>query len=195
MSRTRHVVLALAGLVCLALPLALLAGGCFGRVGGVDDKAIGTPASADEPQRVRIPSLGVDSPLIRVNALDKDRGVKGPPPEKGMTAGWYAGGVLPGERGAAVIIGHRDDRDGRAAVFRELHTVGEGTVIDVERGDGRVLHFVVTRTETVGKSVPVARKEQPAPQERKLLLVTCAGAPDGGGKPVENLVVHAMLRP
>ncbi|MBH1933338.1 class F sortase [Streptomyces sp. AV19] len=195
MSRARQIALGLAGLACLALPLALLGGGCFGRVGGVDDKAIGTPASADEPQRVRIPSLGVDSPLIRVNTLGKDRSVQGPPPEQGMTAGWYSGGAIPGERGVAVIIGHRDDRDGRTAVFRKLDAVDEGTVIDVERGDGRVLHFVVTRTETVEKSVPVARKEQPASQERKLLLVTCAGAPDPGERPARNLVVHATLRP
>ncbi|KNB53104.1 hypothetical protein AC230_10145 [Streptomyces caatingaensis] len=173
----------------------MLAGGCFGSVGAVDDKAVGTPASADEPQRVRIPSLGVDSPLIRINTLGKDRSVQGPPPEQGMTAGWYSGGVLPGERGVAMIVGHREDRDGRPAVFRELHTVGEGTVIDVERGDGRVLHFVVTRVETVEKGVPVARKEQPAPKERKLLLVTCGGAPAPGERAARNLVVHAALRP
>ncbi|MFD7237083.1 sortase domain-bontaining protein [Streptomyces syringium] len=188
MSRTRLSALVLA---LLMLPVALLTACSMG--GTADDKASGTPASAEEPAGVSIPAIGVRSPLIRLGT-DKDATVRVPPPEKGMTAGWYTGGARPGEPGAAVIIGHDDTHDGRA-VFRDLDKVGKGTVIDIERGDGKVLHFAVTGTEKVGKKAFPREKVYGRTSERALRLVTCAGDLDPGGHPTRSLIVYASLRP
>ncbi|MEW2579567.1 class F sortase [Streptomyces syringium] len=187
MLRTRLSALVLALLV---LPVTLLSACSLG--GTADDKAIGTPASADEPAGVSIPAIGVRSPLVRLG-LNKDETVQAPPHEKRMTAGWYSGGARPGEPGAAVIIGHNDTRDGKA-VFHDLGRVGKGTVIDVERGDGKVLHFTVTGTETVDKKAFPKKKVYGKTSERALRLVTCADdrAPDGHAG--QSLIVYASLR-
>lgn len=187
MSRTRLSALVLA----LLMPAVALLTACS--LGGTaDDKASGTPASAEEPAGVSIPAIGVRSPLIRLG-MDKDGTVRVPPREKGMTAGWYTGGARPGEPGAAVIVGHSDARDGKA-VFHDLDKVGKGTVIDVERGDGKVLHFAVTGTEKVDKKAFPMKKVYGKTSERALHLVTCADdrAPDGHA--VQNLIVYASLR-
>ncbi|MGW1198290.1 class F sortase [Streptomyces sp. NPDC002536] len=185
MSRTRLSPLAL----LLVLPVLLLAG-CS--LGGGTDKAIGGPARDEEPSRVSIPSIGVDSPLMRLG-LNKDETVQVPPPEKGMTAGWYTGSVVPGDAGASVIIGHNATRNGKA-VFHDLKKVGKGTVIDVQRGDGQVLHFTVTDTETVRKDAFPTRKVYGGTSEKALRLVTCAGDLDTDGHPVDNLIVYASLQ-
>lgn len=175
----------------LAVVLAALVSGCA--LGSETDKVIGGPASADEPSRVAIPSLGVDSPLIRLG-LNDDQTVQSPPPDKGMTAGWFTRGARPGEPGAAVIIGHSTTPEGKA-VFRDLHKVSRGTAIDIKRGDGKVLHFSVTGTETVAKKTFPARKVYGATKEKALRLVTCAGDPDATGRPAQNLIVYAALTP
>ncbi|GAA2714832.1 hypothetical protein GCM10010315_22810 [Streptomyces luteosporeus] len=191
--------LPLAGLLLLPMvliPLALLAAACA--PGGGTDKAIGGPARADEPSRVVIPSLGVDSPLIR---LGRDPGdpVRVPPREKSGTAGWIMDSARPGTPGTAVIVGHdspRDHpRDGGEAVFHDLHRLARNDVVDVVRGDGRVLHFAVTGTETVeGDALPSAGPRTHGPTEEKALrLVTCGG--DGGeGHEHRRLIVSATLQ-
>ncbi|MEV5238184.1 sortase [Streptomyces cinnamoneus] len=188
MSRRRSlVVLAL----LLALPVLAAAAACA--PGGGTDKVIGGPAHAEEPTRVVIPAIGVASPLFRLGRNGDDP-VPAPPPDKGMTAGWYTDSAAPGTRGAAVIIGHDDTSDGKA-VFRDLDKVTEGTAIDVERGDGTVLHFSVTGTEkTATSDFPVHRVFGETP-EKALRLVTCTG---GHGphddRPAENFIVYATLR-
>ncbi|MFE0045998.1 class F sortase [Streptomyces albireticuli] len=177
----------------LLLAVAALLTGCSltgGTPGG--GEASGTPASAEEPSRVSIPSIGVDSALLRLG-LNGDDTVQVPPPGKGMTAGWYTGGAKPGTPGAAVIIGHNDTREGKA-VFHDLGKVGKGAAVDVERGDGKVLRFTVTGTEKVGKSAFPTQKVYGETSERALRLITCAGDLDANGHPVENLIVYATLK-
>ncbi|WP_171161807.1 sortase domain-bontaining protein [Streptomyces sp. I05A-00742] len=211
MSPSRRPALARTALVlaALVLPALLLTGltGCS--LGGIDNsKTIGTPASADEPQRVRIPSLHVDSPLIRLGRdKDPDRRIQAPPPDRSATAGWYTGSVMPGRPGVAVIIGHRQDHDGKAAVFRELSTLRKGADIDIERGDGKILHFTVTAVRTVDRDEALATRKDhaaadarhpgtgPAPApEKALRLVTCAGDGGPGGGRDQSTVVDATLR-
>ena len=48
------------------------------------------------PDRVRIPAIRVDAPVMPVG-LDVDGWVGAPPPEDPNLAGWCTGGVSPGE--------------------------------------------------------------------------------------------------
>jgi LPXTG-site transpeptidase (sortase) family protein len=180
MSRTRLSALALA-----ALSVALLLAGCALGADG-NSGARGTPAAADEPSRVSIPSLGVSSELLRLRR-NGDGSVQVPPPAKGMTAGWYTGSAKPGTPGAAVFLGHSDPHGGES-VFHDLDKVNKGTAIDVERGDGKVLRFTVTGTETVDKSAFPTQKVYGKTSERALRLVTCAD-----GHPAQSLIVYAAM--
>ncbi|MDH6624237.1 sortase (surface protein transpeptidase) [Streptomyces sp. LBL] len=143
------------------------------------------------PAEVAIPSIGVTSPLMELG-LNADGTVEVPPAEKGMTAGWYTGGSVPGEPGAAVIIGHNDTRYGKA-VFHDLHKITNGADITVTDAQGGAAHFTVTGTESVSKKAFPTQKVYGPTQGRALRLITCDGDFDALGHPVNNLIVYATL--
>ncbi|WP_327243277.1 class F sortase [Streptomyces sp. NBC_01320] len=144
------------------------------------------------PAQVAIPSIGVTSSLLPLG-LNADGTVEVPPAEKGMTAGWYTGGAIPGERGAAVLIGHNDTRFGRA-VFHDLKKIGKGADIVVRDEQGQTTHFTVTGTESVSKKAFPTKKVYGRTDDRALRLITCDGAFDAQGHPVDNLIVYATAR-
>ncbi|MFE6037336.1 class F sortase [Streptomyces sp. NPDC056452] len=147
--------------------------------------------NAPAPTQLSIPSIGVTSQLMRLG-LNADGTVEVPPADKGMTAGWYAGGAVPGEPGAAVVIGHNDTRFGKA-VFHDLKKIAKGADITVVNGLGRQTHFTVTGTETVSKSAFPSEKVYGETSDRVLRLITCDGSFDAEGHPVDNLIVYAKL--
>ncbi|MEW2068704.1 class F sortase [Streptomyces sp. NPDC007346] len=149
------------------------------------------PASADAsaPAQVAIPSLGIRSSLMRLG-LNADGTVEVPPAEQGMTAGWYTGGAVPGRPGAAVLIGHNDTRFGRA-VFHDLKDIRKGAQVLVQDDSGASLSFTVTGKETVSKKAFPTERVYGATKGSTLRLVTCDGAFDAEGHPVDNLIVYA----
>ncbi|MFJ6102201.1 class F sortase [Streptomyces sp. NPDC092359] len=155
-----------------------------------------TPATspgkaAAEPVHLSIPAIKVSSALMRLG-LNSDRTVEVPPPEQGMTAGWYTGGAAPGEKGAAVLIGHNDTRFGRA-VFHDLNKLTKGAEITVRDARGKNLTFTVTATETVRKTAFPTQRVYGPTATPELRLVTCDGEFDAEGHPVDNLIVYAKL--
>lgn len=146
---------------------------------------------APAPTQISIPSIGVTGQLMRLG-LNADGTVEVPPADKGMTAGWYAGGAVPGEPGAAVVIGHNDTRFGKA-VFHDLKKIARGADVTVLNGLGERTHFTVTGTETVSKSVFPSEKVYGETGDRVLRLITCDGSFDDEGHPVDNLIVYATL--
>ncbi|WP_020127015.1 class F sortase [Streptomyces sp. 303MFCol5.2] len=191
--------------VALVVPVALaVLTGCSSAPGRTAAAAgpgssagAGTPASGGAPRagrppapaEVTIPSLGITSSLMELG-LATDGTVEVPPADKGMTAGWYTGGAVPGEPGAAVIIGHNDTRFGKA-VFHDLHKITEGADITVTDARGDAAHFSVTGTESVGKGSFPTEKVYGPTADRALRLITCDGDFDAEGHPVNNLIVYA----
>ncbi|MGW0934180.1 class F sortase [Streptomyces sp. NPDC002666] len=154
----------------------------------------GSPSkpAAQAPVHVSIPSLGVDSDIMRLG-LNTDGTVEVPPAEKGMTVGWYTGGPVPGAQGPAVLIGHNDTRFGRA-VFHDLKKITKGADITVRDAKGAEINFEVTGRETASKNAfPTDRVYGPT-DDRALRLVTCDGAFDAQGHPVDNLIVYATRK-
>ncbi|MBW5254905.1 class F sortase [Streptomyces sp. P01-B04] len=156
--------------------------------------ATGSPAkpAAQPPVHVSIPSLGVDSDIMRLG-LNTDGTVEVPPAEKGMTVGWYTGGPVPGAQGPAVLIGHNDTRFGRA-VFHDLKKITKGADITVRDAKGAEVHFEVTGRETASKTAFPTNRVYGPTDDRALRLVTCDGAFDAQGHPVDNLIVYATRR-
>ncbi|MEW2122482.1 class F sortase [Streptomyces sp. NPDC007259] len=158
----------------------------------VSSTTAGKPApktTAQPPAHVSIPSLGVDSDVMRLG-LNPDRTVEVPPADKGMTTGWYTGSAVPGEPGAAVLIGHNDTRFGRA-VFHDLRKIAKGADIVVRDSGGKDIHFEVTARETVSKNAFPTARVYGRTTDRALRLITCDGAFDANGHPVDNLIVYA----
>ncbi|MFD7720185.1 class F sortase [Streptomyces sp. NPDC059814] len=145
--------------------------------------------SASPPVRVSIPSLGINSAVMRLG-LNPDRSVEVPPADKGMTVGWYTGGSVPGQPGPAVLIGHNDTRYGRA-VFHDLKKIAKGADIAVRDDRGTEIHFEVTGRETASKKAFPTSRVYGRTEARALRLITCDGSFDAAGHPVDNLIVYA----
>jgi len=141
------------------------------------------------PTRVRIPSITVDSPLENL-VLDAQHQLEAP--KDYAQAGWWSGGVAPGDIGAAVIAGHVDNYRG-PAVFYELHALKPGDRVEVDRG-GQTVTFVVTTVEQYPKDAfPTDRVYAPTPGP-ELRLITCGGSFDTTKRSYrDNIVVYAIL--
>jgi hypothetical protein len=150
--------------------------------------AAGLPPSP--PVHLTIPALGVSSDLEHLGV--RPDGTLAPPAAF-QRAGWFAGGVEPGQPGPAVIAGHVDSRSG-PAVFQALGDLAPGDGIDVARADGSTVSFRVTEvTEHPKAAFPTEAVYGPVPGP-ELRLITCSGPFDEGtGHYVDNLVVFATL--
>lgn len=140
------------------------------------------------PIRLVIEAIDVATSLVRLG-LQPDQTVEVPTdPER---AGWYTLGPRPAAKGSSVILGHVDSQAG-PAVFERLSEVRPGTRIDVQRGDGSVAEFVVTKLATYANAEFPARRVYARQGGRRLNLVTCGGEydPDRGGYQA-NVVVYS----
>ena len=140
------------------------------------------------PDRVRIGTLGVDTPLeaLRVGP-DGELGT----PRDFARAGWFADGTAPGDVGPAVIAGHVDSYRG-PAVFHRLAELRPGDTVEVRRG-GVWTTFRVERTARYAKDrFPTGQVYGPTP-DPQLRLVTCGGDFDRRLRSYEdNVVVYAV---
>lgn len=94
------------------------------------------------PSRLRIPSLGIDTPVNPIG-LNPDGTLAVPQPGPYLNqAAWYRNSPTPGQLGVSIIEGHVDSVDGRS-VFWRLGEIRPGAQIIVERQDGSRLEFTV----------------------------------------------------
>ncbi len=109
-------------------------------------------------------------------------------------AGWYTGGVTPGEVGTAVIAGHVDSHHG-PAVFFGLAALRADDRVQVPRADGSTATFVVYSSEQFAKDQFPTRAVYGATSEAELRLITCGGDFDRvTGHYRDNVVVFARLQ-
>ena len=150
---------------------------------------------AHEPTRllpstghIRIPSIGVDAPLISLGTAPG--GTLEVPVDPGV-AGWFSDGPFPGEVGPAVVVGHVDWTSG-PAVFYRLRDLRRGALIVVLRQGERRSRFQVRSLRWFAKSdFPTQRVYGPVTVP-VLRLITCGGAFGGTGHCVDDLVVFAV---
>ncbi|MET9324690.1 class F sortase [Streptomyces sp. NPDC003038] len=142
-------------------------------------------------QRIRIPTINVDAPVMTVG-LDAQGWIDAPPPQDRNLAGWYLNGISPGQRGSSVIVGHVDNAQG-PAVFYGLGSVKPGSHIEVERYDGRTAVFEVYGVEVFSKeSFPGARVYGDTGYP-ELRVITCGGGYSKARGYDGNVVVFARM--
>jgi sortase (surface protein transpeptidase) len=196
-------------LAALALAV-LLAAGCGGGGGSASSSRSGPAATATAheppgvagfhsvrtydqvalPVRLRIPAIGVSTPLVKLGRLpDGTLQV----PKAWGTAGWYDQGPRPGQPGPAVILGHVDSKSG-PAVFYQLRTLRPGDTVRVGLADGRTLVFRVQRLQRYPKNQFPTQAVYFPTLGRELRLITCGGDFDYARHSyVDNIVVYATL--
>ncbi|MER7049786.1 class F sortase [Streptomyces jumonjinensis] len=141
--------------------------------------------------RVRIPSLRIDAPLMNVG-LDAEGWIEAPPPEDPDIAGWYQNGVAPGQRGTAVLVGHVDNRTG-PAVFYGLGSLRRGERVEVPRMDGKTAVFEVYGVEVLDKDDFPAAQVYGDTGFPELRVITCGGRYSKANGYDANVVVFARM--
>ena len=152
------------------------------------------PLAAARPQRIDIPALGVQAPVVN-RGLDSRGAIDPPPYDQPGVVGWYGSGATPGAPGAALMVGHVDTRS-RPAVFYKLSSLKAGETIRVVRADGKVAEFTVDDVRVLPRDHFDARAAYGPrkPGRAELRLLTCGGAFDRTRNTyTANVVVSAYL--
>ncbi|MDT9701203.1 class F sortase [Streptomyces sp. P17] len=171
--------------------------GDMAAVGRPPDVELPPPAGPlDEalPQRVDIPGLGVQAPVV-ARGLDPEGAVDPPPFDQPGVVGWYAAGAAPGAAGTALMVGHVDTET-RPAVFYKISALKPGARVRVIRDDGRVAEFTVDDVQVVTRDRFDARQVYGPrePGRAELRLITCGGTFDRASRSyTANVVVSAYL--
>jgi hypothetical protein len=149
------------------------------------------PLPFAEPDRVSIPAIRVDAPLVPVG-LDSDGWVGAPPPEDPNLAGWFTGAVSPGEKGTAVVDGHVDNKQG-PAVFYGLGALKKGNRVEIRRKDGKTAVFEIYGIEVFAKNNFPGDRVYGSKGAPELRVITCGGGFSKQSGYAGNVVAFARL--
>jgi LPXTG-site transpeptidase (sortase) family protein len=140
------------------------------------------------PERIMIPALDVNAPIVSVGLKD-DGSMEIPGASE---AGWYRLGAQPGDSmGSAVIAGHVD-HEKTPGVFLELRRLNVNDEVSIADTDGRLHGYRVTERFQVAKAaLPTSelfRRNGPP----VLTLITCGGSFDRKTRRYDdNIVIRA----
>ncbi|MFF9089948.1 class F sortase [Streptomyces sp. NPDC014991] len=149
------------------------------------------PLRRSVPVRLRIPAIGVDTPLLSLG-LEPDGTVQVPPVTAHDRAGWYRYSPVPGQRGPSVILGHVTVGSYGDGVFRHLDRLRTGERIVARLENGTQAEFAVTATRTVAKADFPTDDVYGDVDRPELRLITCGGPRDGHGYR-DNVIVFAAV--
>lgn len=152
------------------------------------------PLGDAKPQRVDIPAMGVQAPVV-ARGLDPQGAIDPPPFDQPGVVGWYGAGAKPGAAGTALLVGHVDTET-RPAVFYRLSTVRPGERVRVIRDDGTVAEFTVDDVRVLSRDHFDAQQAYGTRQSGRaeLRLITCGGTFDAATRTyTANVIVSAYL--
>jgi hypothetical protein len=142
------------------------------------------------PVRISVPVINVNAPLV---ALGRNADGSAKVPRSFGVAGWFRPGPEPGERGAAVILGHVDSKSG-PGVFYRLKALRRGDRILIRLRTGELLPFTVTGAREASKHRFPTRLVYAHTGPPTLRLVTCGGSfNSASGHYIDNYIVFARL--
>ena len=195
------------GRVLATAALAALLAGCGGAQGGGDAVPSATatntapqaqapaesarPLARSVPVGLRIPALGVDTPVMDLG-LASDGTVEVPPVTDDDRAGWYRHSPTPGQVGPSVILGHVTVGRYGDGVFRHLARLHRGDRIEARLRNGTAAEFAVTAVRTVAKADFPTDDVYGDVAGPELRLITCGG-PRDGEEYRDNVIVFAEL--
>lgn len=148
------------------------------------------------PLRVRVPSIGVDAPVVPVGILPGDVMEI---PDDVDDLGWYDPdglGVAPGFDGTAVLAGHVDSRtQGRGALY-DLRELAVGDPVEVALEDGTVQTWRITAVIQYPKATLPYEEVFTWSGSPRLALITCGGEFDRTERSyLDNIVAYAEPLP
>ena len=138
---------------------------------GIDttEEATYTEQGPADPDRLRIPALGVDAPVLAVEAPDRVL----VPPRDPRQLGWWSQGASPGAAtGSALVVGHTVHSGGGA--LDDLETLGAGDRMTVLAAGGELDYEVSSvRVYDKGRIARDAGRLFSQEVEGRLVVLTC----------------------
>ena len=131
-----------------------------------------TPASSAPLDRLVIPKIQVDAPVITLGVDEQGvmQSPKGP-----FEVGWYNFSARPGTGGNAVFSGHVDFASVGAAVFWNLRQLVPGDLIEVRLADGTAYQYLVVSNVSYPRDdAPIAEIVGPTGKDT-VTIITCTG--------------------
>lgn len=147
------------------------------------------PMSHSRPARLRIPAIGVDTPVIPLG-LTRTREIEVPPIRAHDPAGWYEQSPTPGELGPSVVLGHVTVGKYGDGVFKRLPSLKAGDRITVTRKDGSEAVFAVDSVQRVAKKRFPTQRVYGDTDHPALRLITCGGS-RSAGEYADNVIAYA----
>jgi len=147
------------------------------------------PASAQivgAPVRLVIPSIGINTAIQGIGLTRS--GNMAVPSGSTNNVGWYKYGVVPGQKGSAVLDAHV------FAAFSKLKYVKPGADVYVVTAANQKLHFVVSAKQTFALSKLSSDQLFRPTASHALNLITCAGSLTADHSTYDHrLIVYATL--
>lgn len=144
------------------------------------------------PVRITIPRIHVNAPVEPLGQ-NADGSVEVPTLTRPNLAGWYKYGPTPGQKGAAVVLGHVDAHRHQAVFFR-LGSLRRGDHIHVTRRGGSIATFVVDSVVPVAKDRFPTQSVYGKTKYAALRVITCGGRYDKKTMHyLGNIIVYAHL--
>lgn len=124
------------------------------------------------PMRLKIPKINLDASieyggLTPLGAMDIPKGPEG--------VVWFELGERPGAVGSAVIAGHYGWKEGKKAVFDNLHTLQKGDKVYVEDENRTTISFVVKEIRKYDEKANASNVFGSSDGKSHLNLITCEG--------------------
>lgn len=145
------------------------------------------PGQADAPTTVALPGIG-SVPVVGVGVeADGQAQI----PSDISTVGWYSYGSAPGDGdGSVVLMGHRDGKGRRGALF-DLANVPVGATVEVADAAGTTHRYTVVANDSISKqALPLAdlfTRDGPP----RLVVISCGGDYVKGRGYLDNVVLTA----
>lgn len=141
----------------------------------INDKNYKWVGKANDPKKIIIPSIGVDS-FIQKIGIDQNKEVT--VPSNIYLVGWFVDTVRPGEKGLSLMDGHVTGRK-NDGVFKNLEKLNKGDSFSIIFGNGERKRFRVFDKKSVPEKESVAIMFSQDPSvTHQLNLVTCSGKYD-----------------
>ncbi|MEU8628914.1 class F sortase [Streptomyces sp. NPDC048669] len=152
---------------------------------------VAEPLRPSAPVRIRIPSIRVDAPMMRLG-LGPDGSLDVPPAGNTDIVGWYKDGTPPGAKGSAIVAGHVDNAQG-PSVFYNLGSLKKGSTVEVLRQDGRTAVFALDAVEVYDSKDFPDKRVYGSSEHASLRLITCGGGFSESTGYEGNVVAYAHL--
>jgi LPXTG-site transpeptidase (sortase) family protein len=147
----------------------------------------------DDPERLIIPSIGVDAAVQKVGIGQSGHMAV---PTNYTDVGWYKYGAKPGGKGNAVFDGHLDNGFGKAGVFKNLHMLNQGDALYIKTAEGDNIRYTIERIDRVEAHTTSTDMLFTTEGSPRVTLITCEGDWNPEAKTYsERLIVTAYLAP